>query len=234
VQVDGLVPIEVAAALAACIERLAQEGVPPIFAFAYDAFWALLRDAADLIGRELGRELGVLSDMWAWRIAPADEGGWAAHRDYSKKVVRETDGLPSRLNLWIALSDAPRDHACLSVLPLSRDSAYPHRLDRCDTEAGLALPVDAGTGLVWDANLLHWGGPANPRRATPRVSVAVTLERPERGGGPLDLGGRFTFRDRLDLIALQIVHYQHRVPGFPTALRDWAQILDGLNRKFKR
>jgi ectoine hydroxylase-related dioxygenase (phytanoyl-CoA dioxygenase family) len=175
-----------------------------------------------------------LLDFWVWHVPPSSRiGGWPRHRDFHKRVVREADSLPGRINVWLALTDAPLDHACIHVVPLPSDPNYPHALERYDATESRALPATAGTALAWDANVLHWGGAANPHAPSARISFAVTFERPGYGEETVDFGRTFSFSDRIDVIANQIVAYERYVPELPVELRDWARALVGLRRRFK-
>ena len=226
-QLDHLLPTSARVDLLECVSRLVDAGLPPAFAFVYDAFWKTFASVARSLSVALG-PLEVLPDFWVWSISPSDaRGGWPPHRDHTKAVVRGADGIPTRMNVWLALTDAPREHACLSLVPLSEDPEYPESLNQTSTRQGRAFPVAAGAGLVWDANVLHWGNPADPRAKHPRVSAAMTLERPGRG---VDFERGLSFHQRLDIVALQITRYEPYEPTLPEELRVWARTLCGLRR----
>jgi hypothetical protein len=227
-----LLSTEALPSLADCMRRLVREGLPPAYAFVYDAFWSLFAGARDLVSRLLDADYGLLPDFWAWHVpAEAGHGGWPAHRDFRETIVRQADGLPGRLTVWVALTDAPREHACISVVPRGLDPNYPSNLNEDAVSAGwLALPVEAGGALVWDANLLHRSGPADPGAPMARISAAVTLQRRDFGEPGIDLARPLPFRDRLDAIAAQIVGYAWRVPELAPELREWATVLWNLRR----
>jgi len=210
--------------LAACVEHLVEAGVPPVFAFVYDAFWDLFDAIARGIGPPLGRTLQVLPDFWVWRVTAAKaEGGWSPHRDYRSAVVRGADGFADRLNVWVALTDAPRNNACLSLVPRPSDTAYPNlEVDPC--AGAVDLPVRAGTALVWDANLLHWSNPADPN-AKPRISAAMTLERATTVSARPS-----SFQERLDTVAMQIVRYEPYNLTMSPELRAWARAASALRQ----
>lgn len=217
--------------LAMCVENLVSAGLPPIFALVYDEFWSVFQDVAVAVGRGLGRDYRVLADSWAWHVPP-DKGnrGWPMHRDYRGRVVRDEEGLPTRLNAWVALTRAPVDHACMSLVPFPLDPHYPGDLQRLDgIGSGRPVPAEAGTVLLWDANMLHWGGEANPHAPLPRISIAITLELHGLGGQVVDFGKPFTFHDRLEVIARQVTEYQRREPHLPPELLQWALMITGLS-----
>lgn len=230
---EDLAPADACAAVASCIQRLLDAGLPPVYVLAYDLTWGLLRDVGEAVGQVAGRPYTVLPDFWAWHIRPArGQSGWPPHRDFRKVIVRGVDGLPDRVNTWISLTDAPVDHACMSLVPLPADPDYPLAIEKDEATRGWqSFPTKVGTALVWDANVLHRGGPANPDAPFPRVSMAVTLQVPERGEPALNFSSPLPFQKRLDIVATQILRYERRAPEVPTELRAWARILYNLREK---
>jgi hypothetical protein len=222
--------VDVAAAeqMAAAIDNLGARGVPPVFAYVYDAFWDPLASLAAPVAAVLGA-FDVLDDVWAWRIS-AGTSGWGPHRGQSI-AERSPTGRPVMLNVWIALTDVSTADACIHVVPLNEDPSYPDHLDRVDVPFGAArvLPAAAGTALLWNANVLHWGGECrSPSRG--RVSFSYTLRAraaARLAGTPVNLA-TFSFRSRLDLVARQIVTYSGHEPSFPSAAREWAHATVGM------
>src|SRR4051812_40325358 len=58
------------AAMASLIRGLSADNIPPVFAFAYDEFWAPFLALDGLFGGLLGR-YGMLPDFWAWNVDPS-------------------------------------------------------------------------------------------------------------------------------------------------------------------
>lgn len=223
------VPAETAAALAGAIARLREGGLHPLFVYAFDETWAIGRHLARAIETSLGVAYDVIPDIWAFFV-PADPtaSGWAPHRGSYELAARDR---PELLNAWVALTDATLDNSCMYVVPLDADRGYPADLLSTDAarSAGRALPASAGTALVWNANVLHWGGPSSSRARGPRVSVTFTFQR--RGGShpALDFA-RFDLAQRLDVIAEQVEVYAHLDRTVTPELREWAALMSGFAR----
>jgi len=228
-ELEGAVPAATAAAIARAVERLRSDALHPLFVYAFDETWAIGRQLARALETSLGAPYDVVPDIWSFFV-PADPtaSGWPPHRGSYELAARDR---PELLNAWIALTDATPDNSCMYVVPLNADRAYPSDLASTDAarSAGRALPASAGTALVWNANVLHWGGPSTARALAPRVSVTFTLQR--RGGAlpPLDLA-RFDLAQRLDVIAEQVEVYAHLDRTVTPELREWAALMRGFSR----
>jgi ectoine hydroxylase-related dioxygenase (phytanoyl-CoA dioxygenase family) len=220
--------------LAMVIEALVQEGVPPLFVYAFDATWALGSRLAHAIEAALGNRYVLLADAWAFRVEPGpDNAGWAPHR--GSYVLSRERAAPDHLNVWVALTDATVDNACMHVVPLDEDPAYPDDL-RSHAAAVHArpLPIPAGAALIWDANVLHSGGRSSARALGPRISVTFTLRRadlavtpkatPTLASPPPD------HRPRLDLLATQIAVYGDLDRTLPDVVRRWANLTLNLRK----
>lgn len=209
-----------AAAMSRGIEALHGAGLPGIFAYVYDELWEPIA-ALDATARaELG-DYDVLSDAWAFRVAPGARG-WSAHRGW-----HEHEGERTMLNVWVALTHATQDTSCMFVVPLDRDPSYPGNLESIAVPEGaaVALPALPGTALVWDANVLHWGGEMSASATSPRMSITYTLRKSSRRRADLpflDLRA-LDFRARLDLIAGELVKYGEKA-GVTGALAEWARL----------
>jgi hypothetical protein len=202
------------------MEAVEAAGLPAVFAYMYDALWEPLDGLHALGSAELGDDYDVLSDVWAFRIPPGRQG-WAPHRGRS-----EDEGLCT-LNVWISISDARKDTACMFVVPLSEDPAYPTRLSSMTVpdRTAVALETEPGDVLVWNANVLHWGGPIRVDAPGPRLSSTFTLRRRDRRLPELPVLRRASLdlRARLDVIAGEIAKYGE-LGGVPEELRHWAQL----------
>ncbi len=234
----GLFDAGTVAAMADAIGALRREGLHPIFVFAYDAPWRLLGRIAPLVSRALGDPVDVLADFWAWHVDPRrDAGGWSPHRGWYVDV-RGEDGLPSLVNTWISLSSATPRNACMHVVPLDEDPAWPGALERrpFDLRAGRAVSTEPGDVLAWSANVLHWGGATDKTADSPRISASFSLARRGWPGAGRALAPVLTVEDRLDLIAEQVALYgglEARPGAEPSplhSLTEWAAIRTGMRR----
>ncbi|HEY8078489.1 MAG TPA: hypothetical protein VIF62_30375, partial [Labilithrix sp.] len=119
------------------------------------------------------------------------------------------------------------------------DPHYPIDLERVDApiERTRAVPVAAGTAVLWNANVLHWGGRCSARAVGPRYSCTFTLCREDslarlglRAVDPLALD----FRARIELIAEQIVVYGDAQPDVSAEVRAWARLVSSLASRKER
>ena len=229
-RVPGVVAGARAAEMASAIHGLAARGLPTPFAYVWDAFWEPARTLLAWTSAHVG-DYELVDDAWAWRVAPGSSG-WPAHRGmYTRSADRDA---PDVLNVWIALGDVTAEGGAMHAVGLDRDPAYPGALDDISSGASLAvaLPAAAGDALVWDANVLHWGG-AVSEASPPRVSFSYTLRRRGSGAAPEARAvepGAMGFRARLDLIAAQLVTYGAYDTAVEGGFRDWARAVHGLSR----
>ena len=117
----------------------------------------------------------------------------------------------------------------MHVVPLDDDPGYPDNLDAVSAPLSCvrALPVEGGTTLLWNANLLHWGGACSLRAAGPRISCSFSLGRQDarevHGLAPLGEMSTLGLDARFELIARQIVTYGEGQPDIPNDLLSWAR-----------
>jgi hypothetical protein len=228
-RIDGALDPTQAEVLAGAVRALVNLGLPPLFVFVYDEAWTVAQ-RLEPAARSLIGPTDLLADVWAWHVPPA-HAGWSAHRGWYD-LVRDGLGPPKLLNAWVALTDVGANGACMMVVPLSEDPSYPSSLGRHDVRpnAARALPVQAGTALFWDANVLHWSARSS-QDAPPRMSVSFTFRAL---GGPaaeierIDTDAPLDLRARLDVIADQIVRYAGQDASVPSRLRDWAHVTCAL------
>lgn len=213
-------------ALRDAIARIGASGLPFVFVCAFDELWTLGESLAARVSKVLGHPYELLADAWAWAIPPGRHG-WPPHRGGDATPL--TRDAPEVLTVWVALTDAPADRACMHVIPLDDDPNYPAHLERLDAplSAVRALPVAAGTALVWNANILHWGGSSSPRAPGPRISCSFSLGRsdtPSRHGVPtLRAPSKLDVFARLDVIASQIQTYGPGQPDVTPDILEWAR-----------
>jgi phytanoyl-CoA dioxygenase PhyH len=216
-QLPPTLPAAITAPMAAAVQNIVSRCIPAVFAFVFDEFWHLSAYIEELLAAVLGPDFRVLPDFWAWCIQPhRGEKGWRPHRDKGYETLRD-NGLPKSLSIWIPLTDANADNGCMYVLPACRDPNYRARRSSTTVESVQevrALPAAAGSILGWNQALLHWGGRANERAASPRVSFSIEYQRgdePPLNQPLLDPRRAPPFERRLGLIGKQILQYRHMV-----------------------
>jgi hypothetical protein len=168
--------------MAKCIEKLKELDIQPVWCFMYDEFWLLTTRIDAYIKSVLGEKYHKLPDMWAWHIDPAkEERGWNVHRDRHLGTLFD-DGRPKSISVWIPLTDATVENGCMHVVPAARDPNYYTKSEEIyysDWEEHfyendkVAVEAKAGDLLVWNQQLLHWGGSSTNKDASPRISVSV-------------------------------------------------------------
>ena len=218
-----VLPPAALAPLNSIIDAVVAADWPPVFAFVFDALWSTARTAGvrAVLDGALGPGAHQVPHVWV-HVVPAVAGarGWAPHKD-GGLAARS----PSRLSIWIALTDASIDNGCMYVLPRSHPAARALDGDWHAETIGVAqavellsgaraLPAAAGAALVWDFDLLHWGGTRTGSGAA-RRSVSFEFigagaepaadERPLIACGPAD--PLPSFESRLRVIADGILQY---------------------------
>ena len=141
--------------------------------------------------------------------------------------------------MWLALSDATPLNGCIHVLPLHHDDRFAMRAFGgqgstmvFEPQSIRALPAPAGALMAWNQNLLHWGGRASRRASGPRCSAAFEYQRvdvPLLRPPPMYPDLRPDFRERLGLIAMQVLQYKHMYPLSP----DTAALANALFERFQ-
>ena len=233
--VRGLLSRRRTEALTAALCRVEELGLPPVFVYALDAFWEPLGRLVPIVEELIG-PAEVLADGWAWNIPPRSGlSGWAPHRGVYEPL-RQSDGRPSVVNVWIALSDVTVDTACMHVVPLTKDPGYPDALRRepFDVTHARPYPLEAGSALFWDACSLHWGGPMREGATNARTAYSLTLRAREAPGlEGLDAVKSFeklSLHERLELVAVQILRYGS-LAEVPRPVVDWAGLLGALRER---
>jgi hypothetical protein len=220
-----------ARALADAATRIVAGGLPAVLVYACAETWRVGARVAEAMSASLGAPYELLADAWAFHVAPG-ASGWSPHRGSYDLGDREA---PELLNAWIALTDVPIESSCMHVVPLDRDVHYPTDLRTHDTRASQPLPVRAGAALVWNANVLHWGGASATHAPGPRMSITFTLRRlgAARAGRAIE-AERLDHRARLDIVADQVLLYGELERSLPAEFHEWARLthaLAGRSRK---
>jgi hypothetical protein len=204
--------------LVTIVDRLLDAGLPAVFVYLTDAMTELGRQLERSVSDLLHEQYVVIDDVWAWRIARGT-AGWPPHRGIAKLLDRQR---PELLNTWVALTPTPQDRSCMFFVPLTADPHYPDDLARLEGAAGRAEPLEGGGILMWNANVLHWGGTCALSADGPRVSGSFSLMRADTAP-PQRLFGTQDRLRRLDLVARQVVTYGSAQPDVSAAIFEWAQ-----------
>jgi hypothetical protein len=192
------------AAVLALVVELTQQGLPPVFAYLYDATWALLLRLWPVAEAVLGGEAVLEPSFAAFRLdhrktAAARGAGYVGtnfgkpHRDYSFADAIGADGSLKLLSVWLPLNDVTLQNGCMYAVPRGQDA------DFADPGNAAALqepkvPVDgltalaphpAGSFLCWSGNTIHWGGASPGRRShfQSPLCISSAVPRTKHKGG---------------------------------------------------
>jgi hypothetical protein len=201
--------------LTALIDQLVDLNIPIVFAFVFDEYWLLFMRIHRTLALMLGEEYRRLPDFWAWRINPENEDrGWEVHRDKGRLALFD-NGMPMSLTVWIPLSDATTLNGCIYILPADRDASYPTGDEnRVDWTNARALPMRAGSVVLWNQNVWHWGSTASKRAGrNMRYSVALEYQSNKVPAFRQPLSDPLSFPsfgDRIFLIYKQVYQYRRK------------------------
>lgn len=238
INAPGLLPSEFVARLRASVQTLDRRGIPLAFAFVYDEFWHAFQGVSGLIEAALGAGYKALPDFWVWCVQPAETStGWGPHRDKTAPTL-DRDNSPHTLTVWLPFSDATPLNGCIYMLPAHLDERFKRRNWTGEGNNQVsqpqdirALPATAGSVLAWNQAVLHWGGRASRMAEGARVSAAFEFQRgdkPAFNSPLLDPKKVPAFRQRLGLIAKQVLQYKHMYPLSP----DVARLAETLRDRF--
>ena len=206
-------------AMREAIERLDEAGLPLGAVYVFDELWHLGAELAAIASEAFGAPYALLTDFWAFHVPPG-RSGWPAHRGTTDLLTRDR---PELLNVWVALSDVEADRSCMHLVPLDADAPYlAGHLADLPLVPAVSAPVRAGTALVWNANVSHWGGPCLPDALGARASVTFTLAL---DGEPSPCLADSKGWTRIDALAEQLLVYAAHATS--EAL-DWARTTEML------
>ena len=216
--------------IAAAIERCIGMGLPPVFVFLFDEPWECYHRLKPVLTALLGEDYKLLPDFWAWHVDPTKaQSGWNPHRDKGYWSL-DKNGAPLSLTVWMPLSDANPMNSCIYIVPAHMDPTYGTPRDKehsAPMHAIRALPAKPGDYLCWNQAVLHWGSPSSEFATAPRMSMALEFQRGGIGEFNSPLLPHEPYPDfafRLQLIAKQILQYQHMY-GFSQELRELASYI---------
>jgi len=145
----------------------------PIYAVALEAFWFAAFRLGESARFAMGNDVSVTT-LPAIVTVPPKHAGVGPHRDSQLRAFKD-DGAPTRLSVWLALTAAEVDRACLHYLPMWADPNVPDDLSSVqvpDLRLIRAVPMAAGDALMFNQAVLHWGG----YNATRHTRVGVVWE----------------------------------------------------------
>ena len=202
------------AKMAETVRHFSAAGIPPVFCFLFDEFWAPFHALHAMYCGLLG-PYGFLPDFWVWNVDPVKgEAGWKPHRDRGRIALRD-DGGPVSLTTWIPLSDATPLNSCMYVVPAHADPAYgtPRESEfHFELPAIRALPATPGEILVWNQAVLHWGSCSSCQATESRISIAFEFQANDSkpfNTPILPPEKPVPFELRLRLVAKQLLQYRH-------------------------
>jgi len=202
--------------MASLVKTFVAKDIMPVFSFLFDEYWLLFYKLNEFHQFILDDDYKLLPDFWCWCVDPMkNESGWKPHRDKGAYSLFP-DKSPMSLSTWIPLTNATTLNGCMYIVPM--------HLDRGGEENGRfgfelssirALPAEAGSVLIWNQYLYHWGSRTGRDATEPRISVAFETQRSDvRPFNDFLLNPlvNVSFNQRLALIGKQILQYTHMYP----------------------
>lgn len=234
IQLDNLISGQMIAKMRNAIITLRDKGINPSFVFVYDEFWTISRQLNRLLSPVLGDTYQQLPDFWAWYLDPQrEDAGWRPHRDRIHGETVYADGMPKSVTVWLALTDATPLNGCIYMLPAHLDTDYFNfktRETNVNAHGIRALPASAGSLLMWNQRVVHWGGTSSTRTNEPRISLAIEFQRADVPPFNTPLiktpEALLPFDIRLMLIAKQFTQYYHMYKLSPDLEKLSNQILE--------
>ena len=229
---DGIVPLSVINNLQSGVNQLHLQNWLPVFCFLFDEYWLLLASLRDLIVQALGYDAKMMPDFWAWYVDPRKEdAGWRPHREKMYNTLLP-DGMPMCMTAWIALTDADPLSGCLYFIPAHKDDNYGDsdgRPPSLNLQNVRAAPVKAGSVLVFNERVYHWGGSSSKYAKGPRLSLACEFQRGDitpYNKPLLELASLPSFDVRWQLVGKQVLQYKHMYT-YPSGMLDLAERMVG-------
>lgn len=220
------------------IETLRAEGWHELCAFVYDEFWQVTRTPSlvEFLRGALGENFKAMPHVVVHYVHAETGAGWSPHVDFFDRE--------NRFTVWFSLAEATLENGCMHVIPKHRVSdellekwmkteTLDHREACRLLQASRALPVEAGTILGWERDVIHWGG-FSSRRVEPRISLSAVYLRenvaPLEDEIPLLSPDKIpTFAQRLLAVGKAFDYYSIHV----LALRKYRELSGKLVAEFK-
>jgi len=253
INLGELLSNEEVAAMHKGIMGIKKQNFIPIFCLVYDEFWNVACRLRNILNEVIEENYCQLPAIWVWYVdKDKEESGWEPHRDNASKALLD-NGMPKSVTIWVALSDATTENGCMYIFPPCFDKNYkeskqstiipqairslftPKKYKKNDISPqsvyGLPVPVNAGTILLWNHQVLHWGGKSSKSAKKSRVSMAFEFQRFDTIYKKTDVIHEpyklLPFDKRLSLIGKQILGY-NKFENFTDELLTVAEDLKGL------
>jgi len=172
--------------LARQVVLLTQYGWPPSFLVIFDEIWRLVKRMELLMDQTSGNRMNM--DILIWMIDPnRQQSGFSPHRDRQPEDAGKTfreDGSPHYTTCWMPFTDACPENSCLYVIPAWADPGYRagDRDDQDPLQVALpnkeayqnirALPLAAGSAVMFTHRIIHWGSAGRAGYHTPRIACS--------------------------------------------------------------
>ncbi|OSO94233.1 mitomycin antibiotics/polyketide fumonisin biosynthesis protein [Cylindrospermopsis raciborskii CENA303] len=219
-QTNPVIPPQIIQEMLTCIETVKKAGFPTMFALVYDIFYHGFSYFNSILTDLLGSQYQLIPNFWIYYIEPSDHGkGFEPHRDAEYKNTIDSNGIPTVLTVWVAITDATPLNSCMYIVPANRDPQYRDAIQDLTTggtkfalEDIRALPTSAGTVSFWDQYVFHWGSRGSQRAKNPRISYAMYFQRGDIS--PVDnvaitIPSNLNFQTRLGLICRGLYRYSY-------------------------
>ena len=214
-KVDEILPLDEMRRLAGLVAKIKAENWPSAFAFVYDESWELFYYIHDILENLLGKKYFVLPAFWAFIVEPGSTNtGWYPHRDRTRQVTLDKNGNSISLNAWIPITDADPMNGCMYILPAHQDVNYPNNLQATgvnNLQDVRAVPAKAGSLIMWNEAVYHWGGRSSKYATHTRMAMALAFQSVEHSPFEQPIMKALelpSFESRLSLIAYQMLRYQ--------------------------
>ncbi|MCA0312247.1 MAG: phytanoyl-CoA dioxygenase family protein [Candidatus Melainabacteria bacterium] len=214
-KLDEVLPLEDMQRLAGLVSKIKAENWPSAFAFVYDESWELFFHLHGLLSILLGDKYQVIPAFWAFCVEPgAANTGWRPHRDRTRQTTVDKKGRSISLNAWIPITDADPMNGCMYILPAHQDVNYPNNLATMgvdNLQDVRAVPAKAGSVIMWNEAVYHWGGRSSKYAQHTRMAMALAFQRRDHSPFETPLLKCLelpSFESRLSLIAYQMLRYQ--------------------------
>ena len=229
---DAIVPPEVIDTLRGGLEVLHENNWIPVFGFLYDEYWRFFASIKHILVKALGSDARMMPDFWMWYVDPTkEEAGWSPHREKTYNTLM-VDGMPKCMTAWIPFTDADPMNGCLYFIPANRDHSYNDfsgAAPQIDLQNIRAIPARAGSVLIWNERIYHWGARSSKYAKGPRLSMAYEFQRGDvkpYNEPLLPLQTLPPFEFRWKLVGKQILQYKHMYT-YPDGLLEMAQKMIG-------
>jgi hypothetical protein len=210
-----LVDPDRSASLARGVTALCRQGWDAALIGLVDEAWQLCFHLAAVMGSVMGGHADSTAlfrrELFAFCVDPGLAAGRArgvpAHRDRPDSGYDRVGGLalPRHCTCWVSLTDADEANGCMYVIPTRADDDASLVHAPVESAQGRPLVTRAGDMLVWNGQVVHWGGRHAPDRARgPRIALSFSMTHPaipSLGGFAAVQATLPGFAERLSLIS---------------------------------